>query len=224
MDKLEEITYFTQKGLQLDIGSHALSKLLARYELFKMIMDLPGDIVDCGVYRGASAFQWANFLELFTPRSQKVVFGFDSFEGFSETQSDDADKESVSNLMDDNDKFVPRSEDELMSIAGSLEIGHRLKLIGGDATKTIPKFVEDNKGLRLSLLYLDFDVYEATIETLKSLYPLLVPGGVVVMDEYGSKGWGESDAVDEFFRGQDVTFRRFGWSAGPAAYCVKTRI
>ena len=223
MNDADKQTYFMNKGLQLDLGAHALSKVLARYELFNLVKDLPGDIVDCGVYRGASLFQWANFIELFAPRSQKTVFGFDSFEGFSNEQGD-ADKDSVSQLMDDDEKFVPRSVDELMAIANSHEFGHRIELIAGDATKTIPKFVEDHKGLRLSLLYLDFDVYEATIATLKAMYPLLVPGGILVLDEYGSKGWGESDAVDEYFRGQDIAFKRFGWSAGPAAYCVKTRI
>ena len=224
MTESETFDYFMQKGLQLDLGPHAMSKLLARYELSKLIMDLPGDIVDCGVYRGASLFQWANFVELFAPRSQKIVYGFDSFEGFSSEHDDAADQASVSKLMDDDEKFVPRTVAELTSIAESLEVAHRLKFVAGDATETIPKFVEDHKGLRLCLLYLDFDVYDATLAALNRLYPLIVPGGILVLDEYGSEGWGESDAVDEFFRGKDVTFERFGWSAGPAAYCVKSRI
>ncbi len=101
------LMYLTEKGLQLDLGPHALSKLLARYELFKMIEELPGDIVECGVYRGASLFQWANFIELFAPHSQKIVLGFDTFKGFSSILSYEADRQSAGNLMGDKTRFVP---------------------------------------------------------------------------------------------------------------------
>jgi hypothetical protein len=56
MARKRSILYLTNKGLQLDLSAHALSKLLARYEIFKMVLNLPGDIVDCGVYRGTSLF------------------------------------------------------------------------------------------------------------------------------------------------------------------------
>src|SRR6266446_4609227 len=58
MARNRSILYLTNKGLQLDLSAHALSKLFARYEIFKMVLNLPGDIVDCGVYRGASLFSW----------------------------------------------------------------------------------------------------------------------------------------------------------------------
>jgi len=51
MARKRSILYLTNKGLQLDLSAHALSKLFARYEIFKMVLNLPGDIVDCGVYR-----------------------------------------------------------------------------------------------------------------------------------------------------------------------------
>src|SRR6202000_2196869 len=98
MTEQHTLMYLTEKGLQLDLGPRALSKLLARYELYKMISDLPGDIVECGVYRGASLFQWANFIELFAPHSQKTVIGFDTFKGFSRILSYDPDRQSVSKL------------------------------------------------------------------------------------------------------------------------------
>jgi Macrocin-O-methyltransferase (TylF) len=218
------VIYLTNKGLQLDLSAHALSKLLARYEIFKRVLDLPGDFVDCGVYRGASLFTWANLIEIFAPHSQKVVIGFDTFTGFAEDLHLDEDKEHAIRLMEDHERFVPRSCDELTTIAKSLGLAHRLRLVPGDAVKTIPEFVADNRGLRLSLLHLDFDVYEPTKAALEHLYPLLVPGGVVVLDEYGTSGWGESDAVDAFFAGQDISLQRFGWSPGPAAYFVKRTI
>jgi Macrocin-O-methyltransferase (TylF) len=221
MRRAKSVLYLTNKGLQLDLSAHALSKLLARYELFKMVVDLPGDIVDCGVYRGASLFSWANFIEIFAPHSQKVVIGFDTFSGFSDNLHLVEDQENSTRLMGDRKRFLPRTPDELNGIAKSLDLDHRLKLIPGDAVTTIPKFVQENRGLRLSLLHLDFDVYEPTAAALQYLFPILTPGGIVVLDEYGNKGWGESDAVDTYFAGRAIRFERFGWSAGPTAYIVK---
>jgi hypothetical protein len=111
--------------------------------------------------------------------------------------------------------------EEITSVANMLNLSHRFRLISGDAIKTIPEFVQENRGLRFLLLNSDFDVYEPTAAAPKYLFPLLVPGGIVILDEYGNKGWGESDAVDAFFAGQTVRFERFGWSAGPGAYFVK---
>ena len=108
-----------------------------------------------------------------------------------------------------------------MSVANMPNLSHRFRLISGDAVKTIPEFVQENRGVRFSLLNLDFDVYEPTAAALNYLLPLLVPGGIVILDEYGNKGWGESDAVDTFVAGQAVRFERFGWSSGPGAYFVK---
>ena len=52
--------------------------------------------------------------------------------------------------------------------------------------------------------------------------PLVVPGGVVVFDEYGIRPWeGESKAVDEFFEGKVVEMRKLDWSPNPGAYVIK---
>lgn len=221
MLKNKSVLYLADKGLQLDLSAHALSKLLARYEIFKMIQNLPGDIVDCGVYRGASLFTWANLIEIFAPHSQKVVIGFDTFSGFSDRHRLKEDKESATRLMEDRERFLPRSQGELHAIANRLGLAHRIRLVLGDAVKTIPEFVDANRGIRFSLLHLDFDVYEPTEVALESLFSLLVPGGIVVLDEYGNKGWGESDAADKFFSGEQLKFERFGWSPGPAAFVIK---
>ena len=61
-----------------------LPRVLAHYELFKKIVDLPGSIVELGVYRGSGFFTWANFLETFCPGDRiRKVFGFDDFQGYS---------------------------------------------------------------------------------------------------------------------------------------------
>ena len=56
---------------------------------------------------------------------------------------------------------------------------------------------------------------------LENLYPLVSTGGLVVFDEYALRSYGESNAVDEFFKGQKVRLRSLPWANTPSAYVVK---
>ena len=58
-------------------------------------------------------------------------------------------------------------------------------------------------------------------EHLKLIAGDVAAGGVVAFDEYASAGYGESDAVDEFFRGQKIRLRSFSWAKTPKAFLVK---
>src|SRR6266513_2667101 len=158
MNRQKSVLYLANKGLQLDLTAHAMAKLLSRYELFKKVLNLPGDIVDCGVYRGASLLSWGNLIEIFAPHSQKVVIGFDTFSGFSSDLHIEEDRDHFMKLKEDGTLFLPRSMEEIMSVANTLNLSHRFRLISGDAVKTIPEFVKENRGLRFSLLNFDFDV------------------------------------------------------------------
>jgi len=57
-----------------------LQKILSRYELFKKIIDVPGDICECGVYKGSGIFTWVKLVKLFKPNNSFNVVGFDFFE------------------------------------------------------------------------------------------------------------------------------------------------
>ena len=62
-----------------------ITRFLAHYELYKMIQDLPGCIVECGVYQGNSLFAFAKFLEIFHSGDRiRHVIGFDSFQGLTD--------------------------------------------------------------------------------------------------------------------------------------------
>ena len=57
-----------------------LQKILSRYELFKKIIDVPGDICECGVFKGSGIFTWVKLVKLFKPNNNFSVVGFDFFE------------------------------------------------------------------------------------------------------------------------------------------------
>ena len=72
-----------------------LKRFLAHYELFRRTVELPGDIVELGVYRGTTLMNWANFLEIRNmPDRQKQVFGFDNFRGFTSVHEKDGKDDS----------------------------------------------------------------------------------------------------------------------------------
>ena len=216
------------KNFQIYSRRVFMKRFLAHYELFQKVYDLPGDIVELGVYRGASLMSWANFMEIrnMGDRHKKIV-GFDNFKGFGTLEEKDG-KEDIrvgkkiggfnsggfeKQLHDainifDADRFIPYKP--------------RIHLVKGDIEKTIPNYVINNPGMRICLLHFDADLYRPTLVALEKLWPLVVPGGIVAFDEYGIPPWeGESRAVDEFFKGKKIKLQRFDWASNPGAYIVK---
>lgn len=204
-----------------------LKRFLAHYELFRRTIDLPGDIVELGVYRGASLMSWANFLEIHNMGDrQKQVFGFDNFRGFTEISAEDGKEDpKVGKVLSgfDSDPFEAILEDAIRIFDNDRFIPYkpRVVLVKGDIETTVPRFVEDNPGLRISLLHFDCDMYKPTRTALEHFWPLVVPGGVVAFDEYGIRPWqGESNAVDEFFQGR-AEIRKFSWAPNPGGFIIK---
>ena len=91
-------------------------------------------------------------------------------------------------------------------------LGHipKVELVEGDACKTIPKYIEENPFLLISLLYLDFDLYEPTKVALEQLYPRVVKGGIVAFDELNCPEFaGETIALLETMDLAEVKLCRF---------------
>jgi hypothetical protein len=204
-----------------------LKRFLAHTELFKMTLDVPGDIAELGVFRGLGLFTWANLLECYCIGDRtKTVWGFDNFKGITElSPEDDADDKTVQKFAGgfspsqykqeiedaikifDNDRFIPWKP--------------RIRLVEGNIEETVPKFVKNNPGVRFSLVHFDCDMYKPTKVALECLYPLLSVGGVMLFDEYSIHEWaGETKAVDEYFA-YKVRIRKFHWTNAPAGYVVK---
>lgn len=207
-----------------------LGRFLAHYELFKHIIDLPGCIVELGVYRGASFFTWCKLIETFCPGDRKrMVYGFDSFQGLQDfDEKDGQPAASYSKAEGGYSASAVRSEvEELVDICNQDNMipgVPRCQLIIGDIQDTIPKFLDENPGLRISLLHFDVDLYRPTKIGLEHLYPLVVKEGVVIFDEYGLTPWqGESRAVDEYFEkiGSKPVIKKFPFSTQPHGYFIK---
>ena len=59
-----------------------LQKIFTRYDFFKKTMNIPGDIVECGVFKGTGQIYWLKLLRIYDEYSMKKVVGFDTFQSF----------------------------------------------------------------------------------------------------------------------------------------------
>jgi O-methyltransferase len=162
-------------------------------ELLRRTRDVPGDIAECGVYRGASLC--AIGLHLVRSGSDKRIFGLDSFQGFDASVGRDLELGGV----DDREKRVGGFDDtSLAYVRGKLArlgLAGRVTLLPGYFTETLGALPET----RYSFVHLDCDIYESYRLTLAYFYPRLSPGGVILFDEYNDPPWpGCNLAVDEF--------------------------
>ena len=197
-------------------GPDRLQKILARSELFRMTLDIPGDIAECGVFKGSGLYTWAKLMRLFKPNNEYRLIGFDFFGSDRETPF----KHEVDADCLKEHELDWTSPDTIRATCAEWGFDN-LELITGNVVETTKQFSEDRLGARLSLLYLDVDNYEGTLACLENLYHLVSPGGVVAFDEYALEGYGESNAVDKYFQGKNVKLRSIPWANTPTAYVVK---
>jgi len=206
-----------ENGFYLSCDVTRMSKVLAHYELFKMVLDVPGALVECGVFKGASLARFAMFRELFGTSYSKKLIGFDTFGEFPQTAF--APDQPV------RDRFVQSAGEQSIAADQLREVLRRKhcdafsELVSGDICETVPRYVEQNPALKISLLNLDTDIYEPAVAILEHLYPRLERGGVLILDDYGVFP-GETKAVDEYFAGSDVKIRKFPFCMTPC-YIVK---
>ena len=185
-----------------------LSRFMAKYELFKMIKNTKGSIVECGVHFGGGLLSWAKLSSILEPYAvRRKIIGFDTFEGFPEITSEDLESVQHNNL--EKGKFTSHDDiyTELLECIDEydkdryLNQTNKIELVKGDATITIPKYIDENKHLIISLLYLDFDIYKPTKVALENFVTRMPKGSIIAFDEINNEYWkGETIAALEYFK------------------------
>ena len=199
--------YLKLKNFEKFVDRQALTRFLARYELFKKIIDVKGSIIECGVHHGGGLFAWAKLSAGLEPMAiNRKIIGFDTFEGFPSVKTEDKGLENIElkegGLKVDYDIFeeLVKCKEEYDSNR-FLNQFEKMQLIKGDAIKTIPEYVENNQHLVVSLLFLDFDLYEPTKVALESFVPRMPKGSILAFDEINNPWWpGETKAMVEYFK------------------------
>jgi hypothetical protein len=206
-----------ENGFYLTCEASRVGKFLAHYELYNIARQVPGDIVECGVFKGSSLARFAMFRQLLDPDDSRSIFGFDMFGSFPETAY-----ESDKSLRADFVKAAGLesiSRDQLMDVLRRKNCDHRVSLVAGDICQTVPAFAEQHPDLRIALLNLDTDIYEPAVVILEHFWPKLSSGGVLILDDYNVFP-GETAAVDSFFSAQNIEIQRFSYSQTPS-YIIK---
>jgi hypothetical protein len=192
-----------------------LKRFLAMYELFKLILPVKGSIVECGVFRGFSLMSWAKLSSILEPENlTRRIYGFDSFNGFPSVSSNDRTGSGIAEVGD----FQTSSYDELTELLRVYDqdrfLGHipKVQLIRGDASKTIPEFVQQNRHLLVSMLFIDLDLYEPTKAALEHILPRMPKGSILAFDELDNPIWpGETEALLEKMQLNRLRIQRFDW-------------
>lgn len=172
--------------------------------------DIPGAIVECGVWRGGAMMAAA--ITLHEVQAERDIYLFDTYEGMSEPTEHDVSfrGERADELLGKFDRPTDGADEKSNAWAfASLEDvqanmrttgypDNRLHYIVGKVEETLPGQAPD----QIAILRLDTDWYESTKHELEHLVPRLSPNGVLIVDDYGH--WtGARKAVDEFLDRSD---------------------
>jgi O-methyltransferase len=167
--------------------------------------DIPGDIAECGVWRGGSIMATALAL-IAAGDTSRTLYLYDTFEGMTDPSNKDTDfagKSAISLLQKyrkGTDIWCYATLEEVQkNIYSTGYPRNKIKFIKGKVEDTLPSVRPE----KLSLLRLDTDWYESTKVELEILYPVLHKNGILIIDDYGY--WqGARQAVDEYFETRNI--------------------
>jgi O-methyltransferase len=177
---------------------------LCNLQLAETVSGVDGAVVECGVWRGGMI---AGIAELLGPSREYVLC--DSFQGLPQAKSIDGQAALVWQSNTDSPNYYDNctAAEQEARAAMALSPARRVQVVAGWFERTLP-------GLRLdggiALLRLDADWYESTMVCLDSLYDRVVPGGLIVIDDYYT--WdGCARAVHDFLSRRSATTRIRQW-------------
>jgi hypothetical protein len=206
--KIEEIFLKNPQSVEMKLENFTkyvrrqkITRLLAQYEIFKRVLPVKGSIVECGVHHGASLMAWAQLSAVLEPVNlTRRIYGFDTFGGFPSVGGKDRGA-SVSIAPGDFQSDSFEELKELIKVYDSDRfLGHvgKVELIKGDAARTIPEFIKGHQHLVVSLLFLDFDLFEPTKVAIEGFFPRMPKGAIIAFDELDNPLWpGETSALLE---------------------------
>lgn len=205
LEKIEAFPRFTTK--------RALARFLAKQAIYQQIIPVTGAVVECGVFNGFGLFTWAQLANIFEPTNfTRKIIGFDTFEGFpsvSEQDNTGTLQSKKGDLRGSKLDEIKMSEEKYNSERHLSHISN-IDFVQGDFNITSEQYLEDNQHLIVSLLYLDFDIYEPTKKALEVFLPRMPKGAIVAFDEINCDAFpGETLALHEVLGIGTREIRRF---------------
>lgn len=213
------------ENLGLFISSKDFSRMIFMHHIYKQIIDVPGVIMDFGTRWGNNIALFSTFRSIYEPynRHRKLI-GFDTFSGFPILDK----KDGNSNLMSKGNVATTKNyEDFLEKIMSLKETQNPLEHIKkfqikvGDASETVPKYLEENPHTIIALAYFDFDIYQPTKVCLNAIKKHLIKGSVIGFDELNDEDSpGETLALMETFGLNSIKLKRLSITSRTSYFVV----
>ena len=173
-----------------------IAKLMAHLSIYEKIVELPGDIIEFGVYKSASLIRFLTFRNILENDFSRKIIGFDAYGKFPQNLTNiDSDFDFITKFESSGPGLTVPEVTSILNQKGF----ENYDLVMGDVFETLPKWLVQNPYTRISLLHLDMDVYAPTKYVLDELWNRVVEGGIIVFDDYNTVE-GETVAVDEFLK------------------------
>ena len=182
-----------ERSLGLFLRGSLLARIFGTREIYEKIVNIPGSIIDVGTWRGQTAVICENLRAIFEPlHLNRRIIAFDTFTGYKGFSESD----NATSLHKDGTYSTGENYDELLSKLLVLHeqsnaMGHNFgkhKVIKGDCLKTIPQFFNDYKNEFVALAFFDVNSIKPTLESFKTIYNRLVPGGIIAFWQLSREG------------------------------------
>lgn len=199
--------YSLERRGVLPITTRQLTTITYLRDMYALLGDTEGAIVECGVGRGRTFLYFTYFAE--KSGASRMVWGFDSFEGFPEPT-----REDTSSRNPKAGEWSGTSPDDIKNILRTAGISHaflreKVRLVKGFFEQSLGEY--DRKPI--ALLHVDVDLYQSYKTVLDTLVQYVAPGGLVLFDEYGEEKWpGGTKAIDEFIAKTGWQLEKHTWS------------
>lgn len=184
-DGLDDAESLRREGRDWPIVAHTMIGLRRIHQLRScveqvLIDDVPGDLIETGVWRGGATIMMSAVLAAYGV-SDRVVWVADSFRGLPAPNPDKYPHDEGLNFVDFAELSVS-VEDVKANFRKYELLNDRVKFVEGWFSKTLHSI----DAREFAVIRLDGDLYESTMDALTALYPRLSPGGFAIIDDYGA--------------------------------------
>jgi len=231
MDKLFADSPLPRDELLRNLGMYTRASLLVKFlvlnDIYERVKDIPGALLEFGVWYGQNLILLENLRAIQEPfNKQRIIVGFDTFQGYTNF----SDKDLKTDVMVDKTYATPGGyKDYLANLLqvheGSNAFGHvrgNHRLIEGDAEVTVPRYFKDHPETIVAMAFFDIGVYRPTKAALEAIVPALVPGSVIVFDELTWPGApGEAIAFKEVLGGMTFKIEKCRFYPSKAIVTIK---
>lgn len=214
------------ENLLLFLTPQHFRRMMFFCEMYKLILDKPGSIMQFGVRWGRELALFENLRTLHEPFNHaRRIIGFDTFTGYAGV----SDKDGRSNQFFAGNLTVTEGYDEFLQQVlrnrenfSPVPNAQKFSLVKGDVMQTLENYLDQHPHELISLLHLDLNLYQPTRYVLEKVWERVFKGTLVIVDEVSCPSVpGETIALREFLDLRQIALRRLpGTSPTWPAYFI----